>query len=47
MRGNKTMKEQLDCIVIGAGVVGLAIARRLATSGMQVVLMEGEEQTGI
>ena len=47
MRHNKTMKEQLDCIVIGAGVVGLAIARRLAISGMQVIVLEGEAQTGM
>ena len=41
------MAEQLECIVIGAGVVGLAIARRLAMSGIHVVVLEGEAQTGV
>ena len=41
------MNEQLDCIVIGAGVIGLAIARRLAMAGMQVIVLESEEQTGM
>ena len=32
--------EQLDCAVIGAGVVGLACARALAISGRDVVILE-------
>ncbi len=32
--------EQLDCAVIGAGVVGLACARALAMSGRDVVILE-------
>ncbi|MBN2576759.1 MAG: NAD(P)/FAD-dependent oxidoreductase [Deltaproteobacteria bacterium] len=40
------MTERLDCAVIGGGVVGLAIARRLALSGRQVVLFEAEKRTG-
>ncbi len=47
MRHYKTMQEQLDCIVIGAGVVGLAIARRLAIPGMQVIVLETEDQPGM
>ncbi|MBW6423278.1 NAD(P)/FAD-dependent oxidoreductase [Rhizobium sp. XQZ8] len=37
---------QLDCVVIGGGVVGLAIARELAMAGREVVLLEGEAMTG-
>jgi L-2-hydroxyglutarate oxidase LhgO len=38
--------ESLDCVVIGAGVVGLAIARRLALSGREVVVLEAEAGVG-
>ena len=38
--------ESLDCVVIGAGVVGLAIARRLALAGRQVVVLEAEADVG-
>ncbi|WP_205421264.1 NAD(P)/FAD-dependent oxidoreductase [Rhizobium terrae] len=37
---------ELDCVVIGGGVVGLAIARELAISGREVVLLEAEPMTG-
>jgi L-2-hydroxyglutarate oxidase LhgO len=40
------MRERLDCAVIGGGVVGLAIARRLALAGRQVVLLEAEKAFG-
>ncbi len=40
------MIERLDCAVIGGGVVGLAIARKLALAGRQVVLFEAEKATG-
>lgn len=36
----------LDCVVIGAGVVGLAIARRLALGGREVIVLESEPLTG-
>ncbi|MEQ9520410.1 MAG: NAD(P)/FAD-dependent oxidoreductase [Parvibaculum sp.] len=32
--------EELDCIVIGAGVVGLAVARAMALRGRDVVVLE-------
>ena len=32
--------EKLDCLVIGAGVVGLAVARELARRGREVVIVE-------
>jgi L-2-hydroxyglutarate oxidase LhgO len=37
---------ELDCVVIGGGVVGLAIARRLVLAGREVVLLESEPLTG-
>ena len=36
----------LDCVVVGGGVVGLAVARELAMSGRDVVLLEAEPITG-
>lgn len=38
--------EDVDCIVIGAGVVGLAVARALAMDGREVIIVEKEEQIG-
>ncbi len=38
--------DRVDCIVIGAGVVGLAVARELAMSGAEVVIIEAEELIG-
>ena len=32
--------DQVDCVVVGAGVVGLAVARALALSGREVLLLE-------
>jgi L-2-hydroxyglutarate oxidase LhgO len=40
------MPEKIDCAVIGAGVVGLAIARKLAMSGREVVILEAEQAFG-
>jgi len=40
------MTDRVDSVVIGAGVVGLAIARALATSGREVVILESEEAFG-
>jgi len=34
------MAEQVDCVVIGAGVVGLAVARALALGGREVLVLE-------
>ncbi len=36
----------LDCVIVGGGVVGLAVARQLAMSGRDVVLLEAEPITG-
>ena len=35
--------EKLDCVVIGGGIVGLAVARRLALAGREVVVLEAED----
>ena len=40
------MTEKIDCAVIGAGVIGLAVARKLAMSGREVVVLEAEEHFG-
>ena len=38
--------EELDAVVIGAGVVGLAVARALAMAGREVVILEAEDAIG-
>jgi L-2-hydroxyglutarate oxidase LhgO len=38
--------DKVECVVAGAGVVGLAIARRLALSGRDVILLEAEAAIG-
>lgn len=40
------MSDTIDCVVVGAGVVGLAIGRQLALSGAEVVVLESERQVG-
>jgi L-2-hydroxyglutarate oxidase LhgO len=40
------MSEAIDCVVVGAGVVGLAIAGRLARDGREVILLESAETFG-
>ncbi|NQV83289.1 MAG: NAD(P)/FAD-dependent oxidoreductase [Rhodospirillales bacterium] len=40
------MTDTVDTIVIGAGVVGLAIARRMALGGGEVVVLESENAIG-
>jgi L-2-hydroxyglutarate oxidase LhgO len=38
--------EQVDCVVIGAGVVGLAVAREMALQGRETILLERESSFG-
>jgi len=38
--------ESVDAVVIGAGVVGLAVARALALAGREVIILEGEDAIG-
>jgi len=38
--------DRVECVVVGAGVVGLAIARRLAQAGLETVVLEAAEGIG-
>lgn len=38
--------DTVDCIVVGAGVVGLAVARQLALAGHEVIVLETEDAVG-
>ena len=40
------MADRLDCLVIGAGAVGLAVARELALRGREVIVAERAEVIG-
>src|SRR3954471_7348557 len=40
------MADRVECVVIGAGVVGLAVARALALKGREVLLLEAEPHAG-
>jgi len=39
--------NDVDCIVIGAGVIGLAVARALAQAGREVIILERERHFGM
>ena len=39
--------DGVDCLVIGSGVVGLAVARALALSGREVIVLESESGIGM
>jgi L-2-hydroxyglutarate oxidase LhgO len=38
--------DKVECVVIGAGVVGLAVARRLALAGREVIVLEAADTIG-
>lgn len=38
--------QHVDCIVIGGGVIGLAVARRLAIAGIETLVLEREAMHG-
>lgn len=38
--------EKVDCVVAGAGVVGLAVARALALAGREVIILDAAEGIG-
>jgi len=40
------MTERVECVVAGAGVIGLAIARALALQGREVLVLEAENTFG-
>jgi L-2-hydroxyglutarate oxidase LhgO len=39
--------EQVACVVIGAGIIGLACAREIALNGTEVVILEAQEGIGM
>src|SRR6266403_4080139 len=38
--------DKVDCVVVGAGVIGLAVARKLALAGREVIVLEAAEGIG-
>lgn len=40
------MADRVECVVIGAGVVGLAVARALAMRGRETLVLEAEDAIG-
>jgi L-2-hydroxyglutarate oxidase LhgO len=38
--------DRIECVVVGAGVIGLAIARRLALAGREVLMLESADAIG-
>ena len=40
------MTEQVECVVIGAGVVGLAVGRALALAGREVLVLDAADAIG-
>jgi len=38
--------DSIQCLIVGAGVAGLAIARKLATEGYEVLVVEAEDGIG-
>lgn len=38
--------DRIECVVVGAGVVGLAAARRLAQAGLEVIVLEAAADIG-
>lgn len=43
---NSSPFETVDCVVMGAGVVGLAVARALALAGREVIVVEAADAIG-
>lgn len=39
-------RAEVDCVVVGAGVIGLACARRIAQTGHDVLILEAEGEIG-
>ena len=44
--GFEAPMDKVDCVVVGAGVIGLAVARRLAQAGREVIVLEEAEGIG-
>ena len=43
---SEKITENVECVVIGAGVVGLAVARALAQAGREVIILESADMIG-
>ena len=41
------MSERVEAIVIGGGVVGLAVARALSMAGKEVIILEADMAIGM
>jgi L-2-hydroxyglutarate oxidase LhgO len=39
--------DTVDCVVIGAGVVGLAVARRMAQRRLETIVLESAADPGL
>ncbi len=46
VRGDPIDMSKVDCVVVGAGVVGLAIARQLAAAGRETMILEQHSAIG-
>jgi len=44
--GKRGVADKVDAVVVGAGVVGLAVARALALAGREVIILEAEAMIG-
>ncbi|HEX7197849.1 MAG TPA: FAD-dependent oxidoreductase, partial [Dongiaceae bacterium] len=44
--GGAVSESQVECVVVGAGAVGLAVARALALEGREVLVLEKERWIG-
>ena len=40
------MTDSVECVVIGAGVIGLAVAREMAAAGLETIVLEKENLIG-
>src|SRR6185312_9200305 len=38
--------DKVDCVIVGAGIIGLAVARRLAQAGREVIVLEAADSIG-
>jgi L-2-hydroxyglutarate oxidase LhgO len=45
-QAQEAVLEEIECAIVGAGVVGLAIARALARAGREVLVLEAAEAIG-
>ena len=46
MNNSQPYKDTLDVVVVGAGVIGLSIARKLALAGREVIVLERNSNIG-